>query len=185
MTAAVHRLEVSRGALADALLLLKGIIRKRKLPDAVLTFDGSEISISLAGLDLRAPAKGTWPGSVVAPGFFFVAIAKAPLKSDPVLFEVRDGALRIGTFSVACSVQASPAVDLDLPLDPTLIEILEAASRHSHDELKRSGFLKAADEASDRAQRLIEKAAKVLEPLEIDRHDLQWLLERRLKRGHP
>ena len=183
--AAVHRLEVSRDTLARALLLLKKILRKRKLPDAVITFDGADVSISLAGVVLGAPAKGEWPGVVLVPGFFMTTLAKAPLKADPLLFEVVDGALRLGTFSVSCTVEASPSVEIDLPLDATLIEILEAAANHSHEVFKRSGFLKTADEASEKAQRLLEKAAKILEPLEIDRHELQWLLERRLKRGHP
>lgn len=183
--AADHRLEVSRAALAEALLLLKKLIRKRNLPDAVISFDGQELSISLGGVVVGAKASGSWPGCVVVPGSFLMILAKAPLPSNPVLFEVRDEVLRIGTYATSCSVEAAPPADIDLPVDATLIEILEVAASHSHGDLKRAGLVKMADEASDRAQRLIEKAAKVLEPLEIDRHELQWLLERRLKRGHP
>jgi hypothetical protein len=183
MTTSVHLLEVSRPAFGRALQLLRNLVKKETLPDAVISFDGDEVTVSLASVIVGAPAKGTWSGCVIAPGAFFVSLAKESTLPDPLILDARDKVLRIGPFFVECSVETEPACEIALTLDAPLIEILEVAASHPGGDLRRAGLKKIIDEANEQAARIIETAARVLEPLDIDQHDLRRLLERRLKAG--
>jgi hypothetical protein len=175
-----HAVTIERAAFLGALRPLKKLASKKDLADALVTLKGSELTIELIGIVMGAEAAGTWPGEVRVNGAFFVGLARVPPPDDPVRLEIRDGRLRLGALSVACTLQESFGSEITLPLDPTLMEILAVGQRYSTDRIERAGLTKTVQQASQASSDLIRRAARILHPLEIRAEDLVALAKKKM-----
>ena len=120
-------------------------------------------------------------GEVRIPGSFLVGLAKMPPFEDPVVVAVRDGRLYFGSVSVGCVEQDAWKSEIQLPLDPSLPEILKLAFQYPAERIERAGLKKRVEEANERAADLLDKAATTLAPLGLTRKDLRDLLVKSLQ----
>jgi len=70
----------------------------------------------------------------------------------------------------------------DLPIDATLIDALTLSFRFNSQELRESGLSDRVQAAQQRADELVDRASKLLQPLEITRDELAWLVTEHFKK---
>lgn len=180
-----HSVSMSRADFLEALKPVKGLIKLKDVADALISMEGEFLTIAVVGLATSVAAEGAWPGEVRVPGRFIVALAKMPPPGDPIRFEVRDGRLYVGALSVACAEQDAWKSEIELPLAPSLEELLQLSYQHPPERIERAGLKKRVEEAREKAAALIQKAAPILAPLGITERVLREFLEDRLKKGIP
>ena len=170
-------LRVKRAELADALNRVtktKGIVPSVM---AVLTFDGRDLCIRLAGLEVRASADGFWPGQAqLQPGLLASLGAGLPA-GDPVELAGAENLIRVGTFSMPCRWDTSADSRIEVPLDAALLTVLRIARRHSPDEIARSGLTKLAGKAEQEMIRRYSTAVDALTALGVPEAEIRKLVE--------
>lgn len=135
----------------------------------------------------------TIPGEVVSSG-----CARIPLRLFETLFrrpqrlaegrlsiQIREGQIQAGPMTVNSpdvSVLLIGARIADLPLDAPPLETLALTLRFSHEELADSGLLARIEAARQRTDDIIDRAAKLLEPLGIIRAEVDRFVSEQIKR---
>lgn len=170
---------VKRAELEKSLKILVKSLKPKNLPDAIWSFEDRELSIDLAGHTVIVPAVGVWPGQARTSGQFALTLAKMPPNSDLLTFRVAEGRLHVEQFSTHCVWQGAEAAVIQLPVNPSLTQLLRVRFTYSETEIEQSGLTKVIQSAVERREALVSKAADILAPLEIFSHDLrQWIDER-------
>ena len=175
-------LEVSRKELQQALRLLHKFASRRDAGEAQVGFESGELVIRLGGVMARAPAQGAWAGEAVAPGWFFANFHRSLPETDPVTILVDRERLKIGISAVKCSWSPRLEPRITLPVDAKLPHILRLALEHEWKAIEESGLDLVVADAQEQRDELLERAAKVLAPLEISADALQGLVEAELCR---
>jgi len=162
---------------------LKRFAKKKQAGDAVLSMDGGDFVISLVGISTGAPATGNWSGEVRVLGKLIWGIAMVPPEGDPIRLEVRDWRLHIGTLSVSCIAQKTQKNAVNPLMDPELVKMLRLRYVYPLDRLDKAGFTPALVKAQEKARKIVNRAAKILAPLNISESDLMRMVKEHLRRG--
>jgi hypothetical protein len=151
---------VARRDLVEALKPLRRIVRKKDYDTpAVVSMEGSSLKVAFVGGSVSVSADGRRAG------------------------EVRDDRLYVGTAWGRCVWQAAFRSEIELPLDPDFLTFLRLPFQHSEDRLERAGLMPRVRKAQERLDRLVRKAADVLEPLDVTEDDVRRLVHSRLGGG--
>jgi hypothetical protein len=201
-------LEVSRKELLQALRTMRKFGSRKKVGEALLSFEACGIVIHLrsararaaaraaragepqvgtlvihlGGLTARAAARGSWGGEAVVPGPFVANFSRSLPDADPVAVRVERGRLKIGIVSVACTWHPRVAPRIPLPVNAELPHVLRIALEHGWEEIQRAGLEDVVSEAEEKRDALIERALRVLEPLGVEYEDLWELVDSTLRR---
>jgi hypothetical protein len=174
-------LEVSRKELLQALRTLHKFAARRGAGDAIVGFDGGDLLIQLGGVAARARARGAWPGEAVAPGHFLANFHRSLPEADPVTVLVDGGRLKIGIVSIRCRWHPQIEPSIVLPIDAGLPHVLRIALEHDPAEIQRAGLAAVVAEAQEKRDALLERATKLLAPLEIPQEVLRSLVDALLR----
>lgn len=173
-------LSVSRKDLLETLRLIK----KTKgigLQPVIVTFDGRQLCFDFGAGRFRTPAIGTWQGQVTFRSELLKRFAQASPKYGDTVPVTYDGeSLRIGDWFVRCEWSHLAAPRITLPLGVSQMEILFLRKLHTLDDIERSGLEPTLAEAEGRVQELVEKAAAILAPLQIDKAEVMRLVDERV-----
>ena len=176
-------LSIERSELAGLLKTASKFGKPTDKSDAVLSFDGQALSIEMTGMALEVPAAGQWEGEVLVPTGVIVRLARHLPPGDPLKVSVAKERLWIQDFSVSCKRQYALGKRIELPLDPTLQEILTLPHRYSAMTIERSGLSKVVEEAQENMERRIARAAVNLKPLGVEPSDVRWIVLKVLNRS--
>ncbi|MGB5817624.1 MAG: hypothetical protein WBH85_04400 [Thermoanaerobaculia bacterium] len=175
-------LKVERSALVDLLKTAARVGKASDKAEAVLSFDGQALGIEMTGMSLGIPATGEWDGEVLVPASLILRLRRHLPSGDQLEVSVRKERLWIEDFSVSCKRQPAMGNRIELPLDPTLQEILSLPHRYSRVTIERSGQSKMVEEAEEKMERCISRAAVNLKPLGVEPSDVRWIVVKTLDR---
>lgn len=157
------RLEVSGKDVREAARYLAKTAKHSEGGEVLLTFDDGDLVLEVLGTAYRIPAKGEWPGVCRAGRGVVGLLARAPT-GDFSIVVMETGHLHVGDSSVECCWDDVAGERIELPVNPTALDILGAAFRSPPDVIAASGMtelvLKAEQERRDRVRR----AAEILKP---------------------
>ena len=176
-------LSIERSELADLLRTASKFGKPTDKADAVLSFDGQALAIEMTGMALEVPATGQWEGEVLVPAGVIIRLARHLPPGDPLRVSVAKERLWIQDFSISCKQQFALGKRIELPLDPTLQEILTLPHRYSAMTIDRSGLSKVVEEAQEKMERRIARAAGSLKPLGVEPADVRWIVLKVLNRS--
>jgi hypothetical protein len=175
----VPTLQVSQAELVHGLRLVTSGIRRRPPSQAVLAFEGDELTATLPGITLKATAHGHWPGEARVDGWFLRGLPSAlsPAGLD-TLITVRVTGQRcyVGRYSTPC-VWQERAARIAVPLNPSVAWLLGLRFRCTDDEIARAGVEPMVRAAEAQRDHLIQRAAATLGPLGVNAPDLRQLVD--------
>lgn len=174
-------LAVPRDPFIAELRRMMAVVGRRRVPEAVLTFDVDQLIVHVGGAEFSVPASGHWSGEarIAVPGLR--ALAAVPPKQDPVEVRYADGLLRFGNYALTCRWQAPGLAIVEVPINRDLVSILRLAYRHPPYVLEQSGLARLVAEAEKKKQRRITAAARHLAPLGVSFADLATIVATRLR----
>jgi len=165
-------LRVNRPELEDALKKARKFLKPKDRSEAVFSFDQGSLRVQMVGMTFTATAEGVWPGQARVPiasmGIFLSGIPGA----DWIEVRIHGDRLGISTLSVPCAWDPIPTQAIQLPLDPSLLMILQLSLAHSREHIAASGLEKVLEGAEKRRDELVEKAAELLRDLAVSPSDL-------------
>lgn len=178
-------LSVPRSELvAEAGRLLKLAV-KSKLAKSELVMDFAEdsVALTLAGTTATLPAVCSGSGRVFASGLALKVLKEAArnLVSAEVSILVDERMLHVGRVGVSCWWVREPWAPILLPLNATLVDVLELRYLYSQAEIVAAGLERTLFEAEDRKARLIANATETLAPLGVSVAALDHLVTERIK----
>jgi len=171
--------------LHDALRSLRKFSRRLKGFDATLSYEEGGLLIQAGGVGAAASAEGSWPGVATAPLIFFVRGLTGIPKEDTVRIWYEVGRLHVANQSWKRSIgatwtpQGRPSVQVSL--NASLIELLRLAINHSPADLESMGVLRKVQAAAERRDQLVQRAAELLNELEIEHSSLEALVDRHVR----
>lgn len=157
------------------------MLRRNESQEAIFSFVNGELLVDLGGLTAIANAEGTWPGEARTSALFVLKLKKALPKGDFLTLRYDQDRLYIEGISVPCIWQDLGAAKANLALGVSLTELLRARSRYTDAEIKGSGLTDAVRKAVGIRDGLIEKAAKILTPLELEPEEIYRLITKHLR----
>lgn len=170
-------LSVNRVHLLQALRQINHLTGVGKQP-AVLTYANGALQIALGGCAFRADAEGEWAGQVTVPASFIRRLAKAPPGGNgPVPISTDGETLRIGFVATECRWDRLVHPRIELPLGATLLHKLMLRLSYSGDDISSSNLMDEVKAAEAERDKLIEKAARLLQPLGIKESDMRELVD--------
>jgi hypothetical protein len=175
-------LKVERSALAELLKTAAKVGKTSDKAEAVLSFDGQALGIEMTGMAFELPATGEWDGEVLVPAALILRLRRHLPSGNQLQVSVRKERLWIEDFSVSCKQQPAFGKRIELPLDPTLQEILSLPHHYSRVTIERSGLSKTVEEAEEKMERCISRAAVNLRPLGVQASDVRWIVVKTLNR---
>ncbi len=178
--AAAH-LTVESKALFATLRKVLPHLRRRKLLEAVLSFDGEHLLVEFQGAQYGARASGEWKGTVRVSLAMLEAIARS-YESEPLAFEYRDGKLRIGSTSVAARWQDLPAKFLELSIDSPEGDLLAICMAAPEARVIASGLGPRFEDAKRRLGQRLDAVATALAPYGDFREPIEKLVHEELER---
>jgi hypothetical protein len=178
-------LSVPRPGFEEAFRLLRKLCKPKRGEEAVLSFDGACLQIDCAAMTVTPAAKGSWPGQVRIPSNFLLMLAKLPPAGDPIAVTVDGDRLVIGSCSVKCSIQPAWSKLIELPMSPTFTQILALGFSHSHQEIAAAGYANMFEEARQKTDQRLERAANSLKDFLVTPEELRQFAYDTLKRKLP
>ena len=173
-------LAVNRKHFLDALRQIKKLTGLSG-QSAILGFDDQQLCLDLGGCSFRADAEGNWQGQVSVSFEFVLGLAKEPPTGNgPIAVSCDGECLRVDLRVVGCQWNRLTYPRITLPLGASLLAILALKKRFSREDIRRSDLEKTVDDAESKAMQLIEKAAKLLQPLGFTTNDLRRMLEEKV-----
>lgn len=177
-----HELKVNRKDMIDGVNRLRKAAKPKKTMEAVLSFDGGDFVVFVNGVSINASASGSFPGLVRIPATKFINLSQFLPAEDPLPIGHDGERLYIGTLSIPCTWHNVQGHAVQLPIDASLPLLLGLRLKYSDQEIFQSGYSNLLGEAEYKAKLLITKAANVLEPLGIERADVETLVDQSVKR---
>jgi len=165
--------QVDRKQLAEALRMLLRIKGRKRVNQAVITFDDGALHFEYMGFGASVAARGHWRGRAIVSGTVLPAMARIPPSAESVEVKVLGDLLHVDTFCTRCEW-----MDIAPPLppqsfEPTLRERVAMSLQQPESVITSSGLARAVATAQKKRDSLIEEAAAILEPLGIT---YEWLL---------
>jgi hypothetical protein len=128
--------------------------------ELMISFDGTDLHFVTQGMKTRIAGQGHWPGTARVAAKYFIPLIKLPPNEEPITLRVKDGKLRIETYSISCRWQTTVPMPIDLPLDAPPIEILRLRFKYSLDDLAGAGLLPKLGELENDIARLYDEALR-------------------------
>ena len=160
-------LEVERKALRQALRTLSHAMNLTPHRELVLSFEVNQLVIGCVGASTGIDASGRWSGRAILPSRALLRLARLLPSDDPIRLEVQGGRLSVGTVTMPCEWLESRAVQIELPLNPSLPVLLSVARAYSRSEIESRDVRKLVDEAEKRAAEIMSSVHRTLEPFNI------------------
>jgi hypothetical protein len=177
-----YELKVNRKQLIDGLNLLRKAAKPKKTMEAVLSFEKGNFVVYVNGVSIEASAEGEFPGMIRIPAVQAITLAKVLPPEDPLTVSHDEERLFIGTFSMRCLWHNVEPHPIQLPIDPSLPILLGLRLKYTHEQIFQSGYSNPLDEAEHKRKLLITKAANALEPLGVERAEVEKLVDETVKR---
>jgi hypothetical protein len=185
MPEAAYNLTMYAEALRRELTPLRKLLRRATIEFVGLSYDGDKLTFTAPGLAATVVARGQWPTTPVKVQANLVSLLiDAPDQAKANVRLSYDGQrLHVGD-SVSLPAEevgdGRPAVDLLPPAN--LLEALCMGLRYPAGDLRTSGLYDKVREARVELDKRLERAAKALAPLGIDKADLGDMVDARLRR---
>jgi hypothetical protein len=177
-----YHLSVDRGHVLQGLKLLRKPKTMRRRHDAAIVgFDGSFVTVEVAGVMFLARATGTWPGNAVVSDTLFQALAAAPPSGDPIMVTCDGEHLGFGPLKVVCKWQPISSVVLARPRQSEWVEAIALKYTLPRGRIFVAGRSSEVKAAEKKLAALIARVAKSLAPLGVTAADIETLVERRLE----
>jgi len=146
-----------------------------------------EIEIVAPGVSFSVPAEITREGYARAPYLVFEWFAKAlgTLRQPSVVVRIAEGQIKVANLSFAhpdISIRLMGPRIADLPIDAPLADVLALLVKFRSEELSDSGLLARVLASQETASALIDRAVKVLAPLEIKREELSRFITEQIRK---
>lgn len=148
---------------------------------AMLSCESGILCIECGGILSTLRVSGEWHGRAYFSGNMVKALAMVPPVTGPVEFSYRDGILKIATVSIGCQWENVSHDFVERVANPTLIDLLAMDRTMPRSTIHGTGLAPRIRAAKDKIARVIVKAAKLLDELEISQADLLQLLENRVQ----
>jgi hypothetical protein len=145
-----------------------------------------EIEFLNTAISATIPGEVVYPGCARIPYRLFETLFRRPQRLDAgrLSVQIREGEIKAGTATAnkfGISMRPIEARIADLPSDASLPETLSLTLRFSQEELEESGLWERVHAALRRSDELIDKATKILQPLNIGRDALARLVSEQIK----
>lgn len=132
--------------------------------DVTFSYSRGDLVLSCAGVEVSAPASGDWHGTASTHKSVLGLLVKLKGKAMEVAF-TDDGRLHVGPMSFDARWLEGTSPQVDLALEPTLLQLLRLRFTHSDESLLAAGLLERVLRAERERDRHIESAAHRLEDL--------------------
>ena len=167
--AALAHLEVARDELRSGLRTLRRVVPRKRVPEALVSFEAGDLVIRIGGASVRAMARGCWDGVARTSGVALANFDRSLPDLDRVPVRVVDDHFKIGPVGLPCHWQSEAPEAVRVPIDPGLLHLLRLPMEHDWEAIEEAG-LRAQVEAQREA--LLAKAARLLAPLELGAEEL-------------
>ncbi len=175
-------LTVPRKKFVEALKMFRKTAKKKGAGEAILSYESGMLTIQISGVVARAEAHGDWPGEVRVSGRQISNLWNLVPPGDPVELSVYEDKLQIETLSIHCVWQQKDAARIYLPLDAPLPVILSAALKYTPEEITSSGLADVVRDAEEKRDELIDRAVKIIDPLDISCEELRRFVDEQVRR---
>lgn len=167
-----QRLEVDTKQLVAALKRLRIGLKRNMAQRASLTYADGLLEIALRGAAVKVQADGQWRGTAHVAIQPLATLARVVPRAKRVEIVYEDEQVKIGTMRLMAEWQVLAPPQLDLPLDASILDYLALKVHRSTTEVTASGLDKQIEKTEEQVDRLLDRAADILAPLEISRQDL-------------
>ncbi len=150
-------------------------LRRKKVLQVVLSFDGEQFCVDFQGAQYGAHGVGEWKGTARLSLVLFEAIVKTQLE-DTIVFEYRDGRLRVGKTSVAAQWQDLPGMFLDLAIDISETDFLAICLAAPPARVIASGLGPRFEHAKQQLGKRIDQASDSLREYGNFREKIEWIV---------
>lgn len=186
-----NALLVDKAELLDALGFLNKTIKASKRRSALISFDGAQISLQVAQVNVKVGASGNWNGKAAVSARLLLDLGKR-LKAAQRQRRLREReffTLKLSASRLWLDNDALPIIWRDeegdliyLPQDAEMLEVLALRHQHSYEELARSNLLYHIEVAEIQRDKVIRAALKTLAPLQIERSELEQFVDDSIRR---
>lgn len=174
--------EVARSELHAVLKSLLKLAKGSEKAEAVMTLSDGDLVFDLPGANIGVPASGQWDGAVRFPGAFALRLARALPPDNPMHIYVERGRLHFASLSIDCTVDADVPPVIELPLDPSLADLLCVYFFHSDVEIEKAGLRPMIEEAKEKLEHVVTAAHNALYPVGVTRDELHRLVREAVDR---
>lgn len=156
-------LKVTGSELVEAARFLRKTAKASEGSELVLSFETDTLTLEVLGTSYQVGASGDWPGTCRVPKRLLDVLVRQS-GGDVTLQVLAGERLHIGEVSVDCIWSSATKPDIEMPLNPSLLEILRVAADHSPSELAAAGLLELVIEADGKMKDRIARATEILRP---------------------
>ena len=169
-------IEVDRKELESALQSLGRILKGTPHDRASIAYEGGHLVMQCGGAAMSTPAAGSWTGRAILPSQTLLGISSLFPAEEIARLEVDQGKIRIGGLRFPCEWSARSAPSVEIPLNPTLPYLLAIERQFSAGEIRDSGLEQVIEEAVEKGDQLILRAAEALAELGVSKEALTDLV---------
>lgn len=173
-----NRLEVAR---LDFVSAFKTFSKVDLRSDALLSFEGGFLSVEAGDRAAVVHADGEWQGRARFSTNVLRALAKVPPAEDPVVIELVEGRVRIGTMLIGCRWETVSARFIQELKNPDYLDLIAMDRTLSRAEIRSKRLDRQIRTAQATLAGRVAKAAKLLEVADIEEGDLWRLVEQNIK----
>lgn len=153
---------------------------------AVVREEDGELVIEIGGTRVGVKARGTWLGRVRLNGEWMLNVWRYVPATGDLDVAYEGGFLKIGVIAVRAGWQdIAPETDIELPVNPTLRDLLCIPLAFTEAEIASCGLAPVVEGALARRRRLEDQVWNHLDALGVVREDVQDLVETALRRNVP
>lgn len=178
---ALAHLEADVDALRSTLASLSRVVGPKTRDHVILSYDEDGLHLETAGAAMTVPATGSWTGQARVAGAAFLLMHRVLPRAGQISIRVEDGKLYLGGTALPCAWEKTTQPSIPLPLNLTDLDVLKLARIYPVDRLEAAGIGTRVADAEEWLASMLDRAAKILEPLGIGRDALEALAERRLR----
>ena len=150
--------------------------------DAVIEFFSDGVEISFNGISMMVNGQGNGQGRAFISLRYFSSIGEVAKSHATIHLRVNENRLYAESYSVPCRwMDIHNKRQIELPMDPPLIEILRLRYRFTDEEINASCYKKQLERAEKQKDELIKNAVAKLAVLGVTRQHLEGILEGILK----
>lgn len=179
---------VGRDEFANALRSIARTTHAVDEGDAILTFDGQNLSIEVSGKSCVVTGEGEWPTEVRLPGEILARLASSLPDEDPLTLRVSDGRMHLERLSIPCrwavfSHRRSTPVRELIPANADAFDILMLRRRCSPEEIDIAGAHSLVEEAENTLSSACGKAASTAKRYGAGWKEFKGLCELHIEEG--
>ena len=161
---------------------LKKHVKKSDPGQAIIAMNEGALSFSAVGITVGMKVDGSLgPGERRVPAKFLLGLARYPPPGDPITITAYGDRIRIGDVSIQCVITNTWRSNIELPLEPTLYQVLALRFQYTKEEIERAGLTARLAKAEEVVEKRIEKALEPLLAFGVTYDDLREVVVKRLK----